>query len=316
MTASAYGLMLVRPGADGPPVVVLHGIRQTRDQLRPFAEALAHDAPGRPVYVYGYDHTRGLEDNGRRLAEVLDADLPHGRIDLVGYSMGGLVARLAATEAYPSRIHTVVTVATPNRGALSNRELTTLGQLGRKAFEWLSPMAPRTEGVKDLTRADDIMKARRARLVADHPNAGYAPDARRYASIPAIFYATNKADFEFGPSLETSGLQAVLLFGVKKRLSSMPRPHDGIVTEASCDLSKVTSEDWAEIRLMRRDDNAPPALCHAVHVVCTEADHISILKHEPVARLAARLVATDDWRTVRRDDPDLLANASLAPFDT
>jgi hypothetical protein len=85
------------------------------------------------------------------------------------YSMGGLVARLAATEELPSRIHTVITLATPNRGSVSNAELTTLGQLGRSVFEAISPLAPRTEGVKDLTRAAKIMSSRRNALLQANP---------------------------------------------------------------------------------------------------------------------------------------------------
>jgi len=79
--------------------------------------------------------------------------------------MGGLVARLAATEELPSRIHTVITLATPNRGSVSNA----LGQLGRSVFEAISPLAPRTEGVKDLTRAAKIMSSRRNALLQANP---------------------------------------------------------------------------------------------------------------------------------------------------
>ena len=107
--------------------------------------------------------------NGKDLALAISRDIPVGRVDLVGYSMGGLVARLAATEELPSRIHTVITLATPNRGSVSNAELTTLGQLGRSVFEAISPLAPRTEGVKDLTRAAKIMSSRRNALLQANP---------------------------------------------------------------------------------------------------------------------------------------------------
>src|SRR5580658_7843324 len=136
---SVYGLEQLKAGT-GHAVVVLHGIRQTRGDLAPFARMISHESDALNVFVYGYNHTRALECNGRDLAAAISRNIPEGRVDLVGYSMGGLVARLAATEELPSRIHTVVTLATPNRGSVSNAELTTLGQLGRSAFEMISPL--------------------------------------------------------------------------------------------------------------------------------------------------------------------------------
>src|ERR1700741_515646 len=146
--APVYGLHEVRPGSAEHAVVVLHGIRQTEQDMRPFAQALAGALPSPRILTYGYDHTRGLEENGKRLDHHVRHELDGSRVDLVGYSMGGLVARLAASQQQDSDIHTVITLATPNRGSLSNTELTTLGQLGRQAFEMISPLLPRSEGVK------------------------------------------------------------------------------------------------------------------------------------------------------------------------
>ncbi|MEI9851986.1 MAG: alpha/beta fold hydrolase [Sphingomonas sp.] len=157
------------------------------------------------LHLYGYNHTAGLEHNGTKLFKALDAGIAADRIDLVGYSMGGLVARLAASENWPSRIHTIVTVATPNRGSISNAELTTLGQIGRSIFQMISPLAPRTEGVKDLTRVVPIMKHRRERLKGQLASGRMTAEERRYASVPALFYHDDRAEFEFGPSIALSG---------------------------------------------------------------------------------------------------------------
>ena len=49
------------------------------------------------VYVYGYNHTRALVTNGHILADEI-RELTASRIDLVGYNMRGLVARLKTNE--------------------------------------------------------------------------------------------------------------------------------------------------------------------------------------------------------------------------
>lgn len=158
--------------------------------------------------------------------------------------MGGLVARLAATEELPSRIHTVITLATPNRGSVSNAELTTLGQLGRSVFEAISPLAPRTEGVKDLTRAAKIMSSRRNALLQANPQLDISATQRRYASIPGLFYNKDETEFAWGPSVQISGLTAALtLLGLRLRLMKMKRSHDGIVTERSNDISSSETHD-------------------------------------------------------------------------
>jgi len=264
-------------------------------------------ADANQLRAYGYDHTQGLEHNGRLLADTLERAIASPRIDLVGYSMGGLVARLAASDRAMPRIRTIVTLATPNRGSLSNAELTTLGQLGRGLFALISPLAPRTEGVRDLTRAQQIMSRRREAILAGtggSTRAGMA--AKRYASIPGLFYNDTKTDFEFGPSVGLTAVQATfLLAGMKHRLVSMQKPHDGIVTESSNNLSQTTGYDFTEIHLASAGPNGEPPLCHAVVDSCKDRDHGSILEDERVARLAWNLIACGDWRQIQAYDPGL-----------
>lgn len=305
--APIYGLQEVRPGSRAHTVVVLHGIRQTAEDLRPFAQMIAQALPGPRIMVYGYDHTRGLTENGELLDERLRAQLPTGRIDLVGYSMGGLVARLAASEQASSNVHTVVTLATPNRGSLSNAELTTLGQLGRQAFEFLSPMIPRSAGVKDLTRARSIMKYRRQRLMKGDDAFTLDGDQRRYVSIPALWYSEDKADFQFGPSVAMSGVVAGFkLAALKWKLDAMHKSHDGIVTEKSNNLATGEGNDWAEFQLTKTGVSQAPPLCHAVIEVCNDHDHMSVLKDKKIVQLICALVETLDWRDLKSRHPQLI----------
>ena len=298
----SYGLKLISGNTSAAhAVVILHGIRQTRDDLAaPFGKALAAVATNAALYVYGYDHTRALTDNGTKLAETLATELSSDRIDLIGYSMGGLVARLAVSDRPNRALDTVVTLATPNRGALSNAELETLGQLGRQAFEWLSPLLPRSQGVKDLTRVAVIMSARRDAMLA----AKVAP-AVRYASVPALFYYPGRANTEFGPSLMMSGVYAILtLANLKRKVIAMARPHDGIVTEESCDLTRDPSYNWSEVHLAPPKNNTPPRV-HAVLDACADNDHQSILNPTDIARLVWAVLKCPDWRTLSDYDPIL-----------
>jgi pimeloyl-ACP methyl ester carboxylesterase len=294
-----YGLKQIGGGGGGKHVVViLHGIRQVRDDLAaPFGQALVNVATGATLYVYGYNHTQGLVTNGELLATILEKELKADRIDLVGYSMGGLVARLAASDIRSNSIRTVVTLATPNRGALSNAQLETLGQLGREAFEWLSPLAPRSEGVIDLTRAAEIMNKRYNSLLAEKRTLKV-----RYASVPALFYNPQRANTDLGPSVAMSGLYAFFtLANVKRKIFAMSRPHDGIVTEDSCDLTRDASYDWSEVHLAATDDNTP-ARAHVVIDKCADQDHQSILSEADVARLTWAILSCADWQLLKNHD--------------
>jgi pimeloyl-ACP methyl ester carboxylesterase len=312
--SACYGLAAVRVGSSDHSVVVLHGIRQTRDALYEFASWIADTLADSSVYVYGYNHTEALEVNGRRLLDTIIRDIPSGRVDLVGYSMGGLVARLAASEPEAKRLNTIVTVATPNRGAISNAELTMLGQVGRRLFERISPMAPRTRGVTDLTRVMTIMKQRRDALEL----AGCFPRAtvRRYASIPGLFYNDDRDESELGPSIQMAGLRAtILLIGFKMKLFDINKAHDGIVTEASNDVTAPRSFQFSELDLVLPGENGEKALCHAIAAQCVDQDHITIIREQRVAELVAALVATDDWRALKANYPTLAPSIRIKLAD-
>lgn len=305
-TVPDYGLLRIAGTDPDHAIVLLHGIMQTRDLMLPFGLALAAESGTASVYVYGYDHTRGLEHNGDVLASTL-ATLTHMRIDLVGYSMGGLVARLAASAPGGPLVHTVVTLATPNRGALSNAELETLGQLGQFAFRLLSPLFPRSEGVKDLTRVTDIME-RRYRTMISSPVILHT----RYASIPALFYSRDRAEHDMGPSGKMAAVNgAMYAVNLVRKVFKMSRAHDGIVTEDSNNLTLRSGSDWNETLLAYGDGPESQPCVHAAVLACRDADHQSIL-HDPddkdrgnaeVAALIGLLLAEPDWATLKRRRP-------------
>lgn len=294
---TAYGLKQISPQTADHAVVVLHGIRQTRADIEiPFAATLATYAGSDAcIYAFGYDHTQHLTLSGTRLAQDLTR-IGANRIDLVGYSMGGLVARMAATDGFGPQIHTVVTLATPNRGALSNAQLTTLGQLTKGIFSNLiSPLAPRTNGVNDLTKVPELMRKRREFM--DQSN--LAP-ALRYASIPALYYNVDRSGFSYGPSVQMNATQAAIAaLNLKRRLIAMQKSHDGIVTEKSNEITRKDTHEWAEFHLSVPGPNNEPSRCHAAVPSCAGHDHCSVITDPNVSRLVWILLEEIDWRKLQ-----------------
>ncbi|MFZ3069291.1 MAG: alpha/beta fold hydrolase [Microgenomates group bacterium] len=70
------------------------------------------------LFVFPYDWRRPLDDLADRLNEYVSTNIPVGhKVNLVGHSMGGLVARAYAQKHGVNRINEIVTVGSPNKGA-------------------------------------------------------------------------------------------------------------------------------------------------------------------------------------------------------
>lgn len=93
------------------------------DRIQPFGPIvhsylrlkLALAARGYTVRCFDYDWRRGVRELGQALARQVGRETVN-TCDVVGHSMGGLVARAALAEA-PRRIGRVVTLGTPHEGA-------------------------------------------------------------------------------------------------------------------------------------------------------------------------------------------------------
>jgi len=72
---------------------------------------------GFDVVLVGYDWRRDVVSLGESLAARIDAD-GHENVAIVAHSMGGLVARAALTHAAGKRVSQIVTLGTPNSGAV------------------------------------------------------------------------------------------------------------------------------------------------------------------------------------------------------
>lgn len=93
----------------------------TQEVYAPFVDRLAAEGyrEGETLHVFDYDWRLSVLDNAARLADFVETNVPEGRFDVLGHSMGGIVARTYAIEhGGAARIDTFVTAGTPWRGSV------------------------------------------------------------------------------------------------------------------------------------------------------------------------------------------------------
>jgi pimeloyl-ACP methyl ester carboxylesterase len=108
------------PRQDGPTVILLHGLGEGRDSMRPLADHLRESLDA-TVILFGYASVKAdIEAHGRALAEVV-AGLPPGPpLSFVGHSLGNLVVRRWMNLAAPAdlaRVERMVMLGPPNQGS-------------------------------------------------------------------------------------------------------------------------------------------------------------------------------------------------------
>ncbi len=135
---------------DAPPIVLLHGFGTSSRVLAPLARHLCR-ALGRPVIRCSLGgafpvHLGDVRRTARRVHEEIErlaARSPFDYVDVVGHSLGGLVAAyLLKRLDRGRRIRRVVTLGTPHRGApLALVGVLLLGLVSRAVWQMV-PGAP------------------------------------------------------------------------------------------------------------------------------------------------------------------------------
>lgn len=233
------------PAAGGKLLVLVHGSCST-DQLwlrggHDHGAALARDLGYTPIYVH-YNSGLHVSTNGRLLAGLLSElvaawPVPVERLDILGHSMGGLVARSAcqigddAGHVWRSRLHTLVGIGVPHHGAPLERGGSWLHLLlGVSRFS--APFARlgriRSAGITDLRYGnilDEHWQGRDRFEIHEDP--------RRALALPAnvrCFALAGSLSTEHGEKMRGDGMVPIAsALGTHDTLSlEFPEPHRAI----------------------------------------------------------------------------------------
>lgn len=119
LAADTRFLLRAQGDGDGTPVLLLHGVPETSSVWRDLAPALAHDrrvlAPDLPglggsAYAGPYD----VPSLVSQLSALIEAEVPRGRVDVVGHDWGGSLA-LGLAGARPDLVRRLCVVNAPYR---------------------------------------------------------------------------------------------------------------------------------------------------------------------------------------------------------
>ncbi|MGA4850752.1 esterase/lipase family protein [Streptomyces sp. G5(2025)] len=163
-----------------PPVLLLHGFIDNRSVFVLLRRALAQDG-GRRVESLNYspltcDIRTAAELLGRHVEELCERT-GHRRVDIVGHSLGGLIARYYAQRLGGDiRVRTLVTLGTPHAGTrvaplADAHPIVRQMRPGSAVIEELKEPAPdcRTQFVCFWSDLDQIMDPLETACV-DHPD--------------------------------------------------------------------------------------------------------------------------------------------------
>ncbi|WP_267242954.1 esterase/lipase family protein [Streptomyces sp. PR69] len=163
-----------------PPVVLLHGFVDNRSVFVLLRRFLARDG-GRRVSCFTYspltcDIRTAAASLGRHIEDIC-ARTGHREVDVVGHSLGGLVARYYVQRlAGDSRVRTLVTLGTPHAGTpvallAGAHPLARQMRPGSPVIEELRQPAPgcRTRCVSFWSDLDQLMMPMETACI-DHPD--------------------------------------------------------------------------------------------------------------------------------------------------
>ena len=167
------------------PVVLVHGLgaRSTYGPVEYFfgLPSLLKKSRNK-VLVANLTAWHTIEYRAKQLKTQIERAFPEGKVNLVGHSMGGLDARLLASQMeFSERIASITTIGTPNHGTtLGDIAVGLIPNLTALAVErFLSAMSSSSGALKQITR--EYCTGELQRLAPKMPGIGYFSAA---TSIP------------------------------------------------------------------------------------------------------------------------------------
>jgi pimeloyl-ACP methyl ester carboxylesterase len=283
------------PPRDDHVVIFVHGIlsdSSTFDKLLPHLVVLdpTYDLD---FWIFDYDCRQTLAVSGDQLAQAIsEKSFGKRRVDIVGHSMGGLVARMAVLRHHLQNVVRIVTLATPNHGTISGTQLNLLGQMIALGFRRVHPIYARAPGIIDLTNVPVIM---RDELQAMYANEPARLDGKSYVSIPAQYFHSKRQLGDPLPSLMMGG--PAMLWKVVNALTpfriNLTPVHDGIVEERSNQLHPAPAGCSNEGTYMVARNAPQERILHATHEAASECDHVTVTACPEIADLIQAVLRAD-----------------------
>ena len=247
------------------------------------------------LWYFDYDYKRRFHENAEALARCLAAEkfAAGSIIDLVGHSKGGLVARMAVLGHELPLVRRIVTLATPNHGALNGIQLHLLAQMAIAAAKQIHPLYARARGILDLNKAYAIMMDAIATSLVAHPE---RINGKSYVSIPALYYNSKRQFGDPPPSLMMGGVTLFIKLCnslARRQLMAMKPVHDGIVEERSNQLFPSPRGSTSEASYMPSRTDASERMLHTTHEAADVCDHTTITSKPEIAELVLAVLLAD-----------------------
>lgn len=250
----------------GPAILIRHGLFSSAEAMRPIEKFLTGEFK-HAIDNQSYDWKLGVLRNGLILAEHIVDKFPERNVVLVGHSMGGLVARVANilltdseaastlnifrtmldrpldevdalidfAEKKPALgfVKGIVTLATPNSGAMTAGQISSLtnlatvgGAVAAKAFTWGAAKA----GMAVLSRGGRAFFNMRYESVTDLTSDRLFRFFQYFhVPTPCLSISGSRGNYLTGPGV---GGAVTKLAGIH-----MQEPHDLVVENRSVDLN-------------------------------------------------------------------------------
>ena len=275
------------PGKQRQVIVFIHGIFSSHATFAELIDSFEHDVrfDSFDLFAYDYDWGEPIVTSAEKLRDILNRRVPEGsEITLIGHSMGGLVSRFAIIAGDLRGVKRLFMLGTPNFGALSARQLSTLWQTAIAAAGKVSPVFPRKAGLRDLTQPQTLYKR-----IATRPSEPPARAAHvEYVTIPGLFYWDERRDTDPGEQNQalpfTGGtlllrVMALWPFGQIE----IEIPHDGIVEESSVNMMPAKGRISEKNIALQQPTTNGRTYCHAAPISMHDCAHMGIQRDEKTA---------------------------------
>ncbi len=142
-------------------LIMVHGWRSSASVWKNFLPKIKPkiQCAGYTQYLtFGYNSSLSIDENSVILADLLQTKMNGATVDIVGHSMGGLVARSAIEDHGCSGIvRNLITLGTPHRGSFAANLRTLLGiSLASSGYN-IEQYNINTQGFRDLIPSSDFL---------------------------------------------------------------------------------------------------------------------------------------------------------------